>query len=153
MEIPAGELGRQLNQTIANLTGSDQTASSTIKLTIGVGGTYDDPKPRLLSADTGEGVKQAVKEEVKEQLTEAIQEKIGDEIDVADIPTSTEEVKEEVKKEVDTTKAEVTVIAKSSADSLKKGLLEGDTATVEKALEDAQDKIKNLFNRKKKKNN
>jgi len=153
MEIPAGELGRQLNQTIASITGSNQPASSTIKLTIGVGGTYDDPKPRLLAADTGEGLKEAVTQEVKEELTEAIQDKIGDEIEVADIPTSKEELKEEVKKEVDTTKAEVKAIAMSSADSLKKGLIQGDTATVEKALEDAQDKIKNLFNRKKKKKN
>jgi len=64
-----------------------------------------------------------------------------------------QETKEEVKKEIDTTKAEVKDMAMTQADSLKKGILTGDTATVEKAVKDAQDQIKDLFNRKKKKKN
>ncbi len=150
MEIPAGDLGKQLNQSIASLTGSTMPASSNIKFTIGIGGTYDDPKPKLLSADTGQEVKEVVKEKVKEKLVETIQEKTG--TDIAEIPDK-EEVKEEVKKEVETTKVEVKEIAKTQADSLKEGLIKGDTAQVEKAIEDATDKIKNLFNRKKKKKN
>lgn len=151
MDIPTGDLGTQLNQSIANLTGRNVPAATNVKLSIGVGGTYDDPKLQLLTADTGQQLKTAAKEEVKEVLVETIQEKTGQ--DLGNVPTSTEEAKEQVKQEVDTTKAEVKSIAKTQADSLKQGLIKGDTAAVEKAVKDAQDKIKNLFNRKKKKNN
>jgi hypothetical protein len=152
MEIPAGQLGKQLNQTIASLTGRESNPSSTIKLNIGIGGTYDDPKPKLLSADAGEGAKEQVTEEVKTEVTKAIQKEIGDKVDVEKI-ADTEAVKEEVKSEVDTTKKEVEQIAKTQADSLKQGILTGDTAKVENAIKDAQDKINNLFKKKKKKNN
>jgi len=148
MTIPFGDLGQQLNQSIASLTGSSLPADSDIKISIGIGGTYDNPKLQLLTADTGQKLKAAVKEEVKAKLVETIQEKTG----VADIPTSKEEVKTAVKEEVDTTKAEVKSIAKSQGDSLKQGILKGDTAQVQKAIQDAQNKLKNLFNRKKKKN-
>ena len=149
MEIPAGQLGQQLNQTIASLTGSATNPSSSIKLNIGIGGTYDDPKPKLLSADAGQGMKQAVKEEVKTEVTKAIQKEIGDKVDVEKI-ADTEALKEETKQEIDTVKSEVKDIAKTQADSLKKGILTGDTATVENAVKDAQDKIQNLFKKKKK---
>jgi len=149
MDIPAGQLGQQLNQTIASLTGKSSDPSSTIKLNIGIGGTYEDPKPKLLSADAGEGMKEQVTEEVKEEVVKALQDEIGDKVDVEKI-ADTEELKEEVKSEVDTTKKEVADIAKTQADSLKKGLLSGDTATVENAVKDAQDKMKNLFKKKKK---
>jgi hypothetical protein len=156
MDIPAGDLGDQLNQNLASLTGRNIPAAESIKLTIGIGGTYDDPKLQILTADTGQKLKAAAKEEVKAVLTETVKEKLGEDVPV---PTSKEEVKQEVdkakveaKKEVDTTKAEVKQIAKTQADSLKEGLIKGDTAQVQKALDDAQDKIKNLFNRKKKKN-
>jgi hypothetical protein len=46
MEIPAGQLGKQLNQTIASLTGRESNPSSTIKLNIGIGGTYDEQRNR-----------------------------------------------------------------------------------------------------------
>ncbi|MCH8232973.1 MAG: AsmA family protein [Bacteroidetes bacterium] len=151
-DIPAGELGQQLNQTIASFTGRQADASSTVKLTIGLGGTYDDPKPKLLAADTGEGLKEQVAENVKQELIKTIQDKTGTQVEVADIP-DTKELKEEVKQELDTTKAEVKDIAKTQTDSLVQGLLKGDSVKVEKAIEDAQDKIKNLFNRKKKKKN
>ena len=101
--------------------------------------------------DTGEGMKEQVSEEVKTEVTKAIQEEIGDKIDVEKI-ADTEAVKEEVKSEIDTTKKEVENIAKSQADSLKQGILSGDTAKVENAVKDAQDKIKNLFKKKKKNN-
>jgi len=151
-DIPAGELGQQLNQTIAGITGRQADASSTVKLTIGLGGTYDDPKPRLLAADTGEGLKEQVAEEVKQEMIKSIQDKTGQQVEVADIPDA-KEIKEEAKQELDTTKAEVKDIAKTQSDSLMQGLLTGDSVKVEKAIEDAQDKIKNLFNRKKKKKN
>ncbi len=152
MEIPAGRLGQQLNQTIASLTGRSSDPSSTIKLNIGIGGTYDDPKPKLLSADAGEGMKEQVTEEVTTEVTKAIQEEIGDKIGVENI-TDTEAVKEEVMSEIDTTKKEVENIAITQVDSLKQGILSGDTAKVENAVKDAQDKIKNLFKKKKKNNN
>jgi hypothetical protein len=89
---------------------------------------------------------------VKTEVTKAIQKEIGDKVDVEKI-ADTEAVKEEVKSEVDTTKKEVEQIAKTQADSLKQGILTGDTAKVENAIKDAQDKINNLFKKKKKKNN
>jgi hypothetical protein len=149
MDVPAGELGQQLNQTIASLTGSATNPSSTIKLNIGIGGTYEDPKPKLLSADAGQGMKQAVTEEVKTEATKALQKELGDKVDVEKI-ADTEKLKEETKQEIDTVKDEVKDIAKSQADSLKKGILTGDSTAVEDAVNDAKDKVKNLFKKKKK---
>jgi len=150
MDIPAGELGQQVNQAISSVIGKSNS-SSTLKLTIGIQGTYEDPQPKLLAVGTDDNLKEAVAAEVKEEVIKIVQDKVGDQIDVAKV-ADTEELKEEVKKEVDTTKAEINKIAKSQSDSLKEGLISGDTAKVEKAIKDAQNKVKNLFKKKKKKN-
>lgn len=152
MDVPAGQVGEQVNQAIAKLTGSNADPSQTIKLTIGVGGTYDDPKPKLLTANTGNQLKDAAKEELKEEVVKVIQENVSEEVaDVIEAPI--EETKEEVKKEVEETKDESKEIVKQQKDSVVSGILEGDTAKVENAIQDAQDKLKNLFNKKKKKKN
>ena len=50
MDVPAGQLGAQANALLGSLTGNENK-SETIKLNIGVGGSYDNPKFNLLGSD------------------------------------------------------------------------------------------------------
>lgn len=128
MDVPAGKLGSQFNSLVSSYTGGNTSAGSTIPLKIGIGGTYDDPQPKLLMGDQKQAAKDAVKEKAKEEVKDAAADLIGD-------------VKDEKAKEVigtllggdkkDTTKAE-----------------EGDLK--KQVEEEAKDKIKDLFKKKKK---
>lgn len=74
MNVPAGKIGTQLQGYVNQVTGGT-TVSKEIPVTIGVGGTYKDPKPALVMAEQKQQVKDAVKEEVK-QTTEAVKEEV-----------------------------------------------------------------------------
>lgn len=65
MMVPAGALGSQLNQYAGT------NPASEIPLTIGVGGTYSNPKTTLLASEQ----KQQAKEAVKEAVTQKAEEK------------------------------------------------------------------------------
>lgn len=81
MNIPAGQLGTQLQAFANQYTGSTAIAKD-IPVTIGVGGTYKDPKPNLILTEQKQAAKEAIREEVKVQTeeikkeaTEAVQQK------------------------------------------------------------------------------
>jgi uncharacterized protein involved in outer membrane biogenesis len=71
MNVPAGKLGAEFQSLIGNKTGSTE-----IPLNIGLGGTFTDPKPTLISGAQKEAVKEALtntaQEKGKEVVTEAI---------------------------------------------------------------------------------
>lgn len=66
MNVPAGKLGSQLQGFLNQNTGSTNSTSE-IPVTIGLGGTFLDPKPQLIA--------QEQKEQVKEALTNVAEEK------------------------------------------------------------------------------
>ncbi len=63
MDVPAGKLGAQYNAFIAQYTGGKSDPDANIPVTIGLGGKYNSPAPKLLM----EGQKQ----QATEALTEA----------------------------------------------------------------------------------
>ena len=67
MEIPAGNIGAQVNRFLSKYTGSSNT-SSIIKLSIGIGGTYDAPTYSILGGGAKQQAKTAVTKVVKENF-------------------------------------------------------------------------------------
>jgi uncharacterized protein involved in outer membrane biogenesis len=77
MNVPAGKVGTEL-QGYANQVTGGTTTSKDVPVTIGVGGTYNDPKTRLVMTDQKNAVKEAAKAEVK-QTTEAVKQEVKQE--------------------------------------------------------------------------
>ncbi|HQQ96673.1 MAG TPA: AsmA-like C-terminal region-containing protein [Cyclobacteriaceae bacterium] len=72
MMVPAGQLGAQLQGLVGQYTGAKPTDK--IPVTIGVGGTFKDPKTQLMAAEQKEQVKEAVKEVVQQKGQDAVQQ-------------------------------------------------------------------------------
>ena len=73
MMVPAGELGSQL-QGFLNQTNGSTNSTDKIPVTIGVGGTFKDPKTKLIASEQKEQVKQAVTKVAEEKAAEATKE-------------------------------------------------------------------------------
>ena len=141
MKVPSGQAGQAVNQALSKLTGGNSLVSEFLNLNIGITGTYDDPKVKLLGAKPAEGegsltasVKAQVKEKVDKKVAEA-KEKVDEKVTEVK-----EEVKEKVEAKVDTAKAVVEKKVEEKTEETKK-----------KAEEAAKDKINNIFKKKKKK--
>ncbi len=141
MKVPTGQAGQAINQALSRFTGGNNLASDFLNLSIGIGGTYDDPKVKLLGANpsAGEGsLTSSVKAQVKEKAEEKIAEtKAKAEEKVDEVK---EEAKQKIEAKVDTAKAVVEKKVEAKKEEAKK-----------KAEEEAKDKLNNLFKKKKKK--
>lgn len=71
MNVPAGKLGGQLQGFVNQQTGSNNSTSE-IPVTIGLGGSYNDPKTRLVMTEQKQQVKEAVTAVVEEKSKEAV---------------------------------------------------------------------------------
>lgn len=80
MNVPAsalGALGAQYQGLLAGLAGG-ASSNPVIPVSIGIGGTYNNPQTRLLMTEQRQQVqqaKEAVKEEVKQTVTQVVEEK------------------------------------------------------------------------------
>lgn len=132
MNVPAGQLGTQLQSYASQFTGA--SPSKDIPVTIGVGGTYNDPKPNLVASEQAKQVQAAVKEEVKQ---------------------TTEAVKQEVKQEVQQKTQEAVQEAVKGTDpkDILNNVIKGDSTKKDstKTTQQLQNKLNNLL--KKRKNN
>lgn len=76
MDVPAGKLGSQYNAFIAQYTGGKSDPNANIPVTIGLGGFYNTPAPKLLMADqkaqATEAVTTAAKAEGQKALEKAV---------------------------------------------------------------------------------
>lgn len=133
MNVPAGKIGTAL-QGYANQVTGNTNVSKEIPVTIGVGGTYNDPKPTLLASEQKQQVKEAVKEEVK-QTTEAVKQEVKEAVQ--------EKAKEAVQEAVKGTSPKDIINNTLKKDSTKKDST--------KQVQQLQNKLNNLL--KKKKNN
>ncbi len=131
MNVPAGKLGTAL-QGYANQVTGNTNVSKEIPVTIGVGGTYNDPKPTLLASEQSKQVKDAVKEEVK-QTTEAVKEEVKE--------TVKEKTQEAVKEAVKGTNPKDIINNVLKKDSTKKDST--------KEVQQLQNKLNNLLKKKK----
>lgn len=118
MDVPAGKLGSQFNSFVG---GAKSDPNAMVPVSIGLGGNFLNPSPKLLMAEQ--------KAQVKEAATSA--------------------AKEEGKKEADKLIGNLLGKPKPKADSTKTDSTKTATPT-ETIKKDAASKIQNLLNRKKK---
>jgi uncharacterized protein involved in outer membrane biogenesis len=76
MDVPAGKLGSQFNSFVSSYTGGSNDPNATIPVTIGLGGNYLSPSPKLVMDEQKQQVKEAAttaaKQEAKEKATELV---------------------------------------------------------------------------------
>jgi len=76
MDVPAGKLGTQFNSFVSQYTGGKTDPNGMIPLTIGLGGTFTSPQPKLLMTEQKQQVQQAVttavKQEAEKKATELV---------------------------------------------------------------------------------
>ncbi len=128
MNVPAGKLGAQMQGFINQYAGTTNPTSE-IPVTIGLGGTYNDPKPTLLMQEQKQQAKEAVTAVAEEKGKQAAQ-------DILAGKKPEEAINSLFKK--DTTKT-----ATTAKDSTKTDLKQ----ETQKVLED---KLQNLLKKKKK---
>uniref|UniRef100_UPI004047923B hypothetical protein n=1 Tax=Roseivirga sp. TaxID=1964215 RepID=UPI004047923B len=160
MDVPAGQMGTQLNSLVSQVTGGKVSAGGdNIRLNIGLGGTYSKPEfgLRSVGASDGTNIKSAVTASVKAQVDEKKEEA------KKQVTAKADQAKDSATVVLDAKKAEL----KTQADSLLKSQKDSLAATlatkagvnkdsVDKKLEDAKKKaesaIKGLLKKKKKDN-
>ncbi len=76
MDVPAGKLGSQYNAFISQYTGGKSDPNANIPVTIGLGGFYNSPAPKLLMADQKEQVQEAVTAAAKEEGQKALEKAV-----------------------------------------------------------------------------
>ncbi|WP_323755477.1 AsmA-like C-terminal region-containing protein [Roseivirga sp.] len=148
MDVQAGQIGAQLNSLVSQVTGSSAVSSSTVRLNIGMSGTYAKPEFGLRSVGSGDGT------DVKSAVTASVKAKVEE---------KKEEVKQEVQVKVDQAKDSANIVLdakktelKSKADSLLKsqtdsaalklaGKLGVKKDTTEQKLEEAKKKAESVL--------
>jgi uncharacterized protein involved in outer membrane biogenesis len=76
MDVPAGKLGAEYNSLVAKYTGGKNDPNAKIPLTIGLGGKYDSPSPKLLMDDQKKLAQEAATNAAKEEGTKAVQKAV-----------------------------------------------------------------------------
>jgi len=81
MDVPAGKLGSQFNSFVSSYTGGKTDPNSNVPVTIGLGGSFLKPSPKLLMDEQKQQVKEAattaVKQEAKKQTDKLINDLLG----------------------------------------------------------------------------
>ncbi len=155
MDVPSGQIGNQLNSLVSSLTKKPLLNGSDLKLNIGMGNTFKDPKFSLRSVGTGDGetVQSAITASVKEKVDEKKEEvKAKAEEKVADLKDSAETVVAEKKEVLKDSAAKVLAAQKDSVAAKVADKLGVDKDSVDSKLKKkADDLLKGFFKKKKKK--
>lgn len=136
MDVPAGKLGTEFNSLIARYSGQTASSSSTIPVTIALGGKYNDPKPALLMDEQKAQAKEAVKEAAKQEGTKALQDAVKG--------TEAENIVKDIlgtNKRTDSSGQPDTTTSQQPVDTKE--------AVKQKLEEEAKEKIQNLLRKKK----
>jgi len=131
MDVPAGQLGSQFNSFVSSYTGGSTSGSTKIPVNIGLGGTVDDPKPKLMMDDQKAQAKDAVKNKLKDEGKEVVKDAAKDLLD--------DEAKDVVGG----------LLGGNKKDTASKDSTKENTDIKKKVEEEAKEKIKNLFKKKK----
>ena len=136
MNVPASKLGSQFSGLVASLTGSSAGEDTMIPLNIGIGGTYNDPKPQLLASEQKQQATAAVKEKAKDEVKSVASDLLDNVKD--------DNARDLVGSLLGTNKQDsATTAGEAKTDSTQ-------TTDLKKKLEDeAKDKIRSLFKKKK----
>lgn len=139
MDVPAGKLGSEFNSLLSKYSTTKTDPNAPIPVTIGLGGTYNNPTPKLLaSAEQKEQVKEAVTNAAKEEGGKALQKAVkGTEAEkIVGAILGGNKKKDSTSATTDTTKAKTT--APTPTEEVK-----------QKVEDEAKKKIQNLLKRKK----
>lgn len=129
MDVPAGKLGTEFNNLVSKYTGTKGNADGTVPLTIGLGGSYANPSPKLVMSEQKEQAKEALTAAAKEEGTKAVQDAVKG--------TEAEKVLNKI-----LGKSEKSDTAAAKSDTTK-------AISTQKQIESAKDAIKGLLKRKK----
>ncbi len=140
LNIPAGEIGSAVNQAIGTLTGNRISGNaSTVVLNLGVNGTYNDPKVKLLGAETEGGstgqAKAAIESRLKQEKTEL----------KAKLEKQKSEAKAKAEAEAEKLRKEAEAKGKAEAEKLKQKAKEKTESLTKEAKEEAKKKLKKIF--------
>jgi len=128
MNVPAGKLGSQFNSLVSQYSGAKTDPNAPIPLTIGVGGNFADPKPKLIADEQKQQVKEAATAAVKEEGTKAIQQAV---------------------KGTDAEKIVGSILGKKDTTKTKTDTTKTTTPSKQQQVEDAKNAIKGLLKKKK----
>lgn len=140
MDVPAGQVGSQLNGLVSSLTGSQFKGGSNLKLNIGMGNTFLDPKFDLRSVGTGDG------QTVQGAITASVQKKVEEKKE--ELKADAEEKVAELKDSAQTVVAQQTAIAKDSASKLLAAQKDSVTAKVADKLGLKKDSVSTELGKK-----
>jgi hypothetical protein len=77
MDVPAGKLGAEFNSFLSRYSSTKTDPNAPVPVTIGLGGKFDSPSPKLVMDDTQkEQVKEAATAAAKEEGTKALQKAV-----------------------------------------------------------------------------
>jgi hypothetical protein len=76
MDVPAGKLGAEFNSFVSRYSSNKADGNTNIPLTIGVGGKYDSPVPKLVMDSQKEQAKEAAVNAAKEEGAKALQKAV-----------------------------------------------------------------------------
>lgn len=76
MDVPAGKLGTEFNSLVSRYSGNNADPNKNVPLTIGLGGDYANPVPKLVMDEQKEQVKEAAVNAAKEEGTKALQKAV-----------------------------------------------------------------------------
>ena len=142
-DIPTGAIGSALNSAIGSLTGGQKVVADKINLNLGIGGTYDDVKVKLLgTTQSSSGGESSVTSAFKQQVASKVdEEKAKAEAELAAQKAAAEA---KAKEEAEAAKAALQAKTKATQDSIKTAA----DAAKKKAADDAKKKIKGLLKKK-----
>jgi len=120
MDVPAGQLGSQFNSFVSSYTGGKNDPNAPIPVTIGLGGSFLSPAPKLLMDEQKQQAKDAATTAVKQEATKQGEKLLGD------------------------------LLGKPKADSTKTDSTKTKTNPTEQLKKDATQQIQNLLKKKKK---
>ena len=147
MNIPTGQVASAVNNLLASQLGGSNFVGDQVLLNLGVGGTYEDPKVKVLSAKNTGGNSAADAAKARLAAEAAERKKKAEEKAKREI----ERQKARAKAKADRAAAK----AKAEAEKAKKAAASKATDAVKNVVgdqaDDAKDAIKNLFGKKKKK--
>ncbi|MDA0196291.1 MAG: hypothetical protein O2887_01650 [Bacteroidetes bacterium] len=138
MDVPTGALAGAANNLLSSLTGGKPVVGDKVRLNLGVLGTYDDPKVKLLGTESAGGT--STQQVVKAKLQ-------------AEINQKKEEAEAKIKQEIADQKAKAEEAAKAEAKKAAEAVKEQVGDEVKDAVGDkadeAKDAVKSLFKKKK----
>jgi uncharacterized protein involved in outer membrane biogenesis len=152
-EVDAGFVGQQVNQLLATLRGNQNAeTSSKIQLHFNVTGTYDKPKINLMGTTSEDGSSATVQDQVKQEVKAEVEHRVDSVKQEAEARFEEEtdrlmeEGEKQVQQQLDTLKKEITKDLEGEM-----GEILGDE--IDSTANELKNTLKNLFKKKKKKEN